>query len=104
MPLRKVKGQLPVVPPTLVHENTTLSNMLLQQENLLIHSMPMERHWLPSTPVIKTIEGMEEICKIRTEQISDIEKQIGKSISLLIISVDNCSFNENDNNPLIKHD
>ena len=41
--IRTVRRQSPGVPPTPVHENDILSNMLLQQENLLIQSTPTER-------------------------------------------------------------
>ena len=42
-PIRTVRRQLPVVPPTPVHENATISGMLLQQGSLSVQNMPIQK-------------------------------------------------------------
>lgn len=77
--------------------------MLLQQENLSIHSTTTEKRRLPTIPTVKTTTGTEQIPK-GTVQLSDTEKQADKAANTpLVKSASNRPISKRNNNkPLIE--
>ena len=50
-PTNNIRRQLPIVPPTPFNESVMLSQLLMNQDDLIIVNTPTERRRLPETPV-----------------------------------------------------
>lgn len=67
-PKTTITRQLPVVPPTPIQENRTITIMLLQQLSLAVRNTQTQKQRLPLIPNTEVSEGTKQLIDNRTEE------------------------------------
>ena len=68
MPRTTITRQLPVVPPTPIQENRTITIMLLQQGSLAVRNTQTQKQRLPLIPNTEVSEGTKQLIDNGTEE------------------------------------